>query len=262
MSSSSRSSTSRPSTSRPSTPDTESPTSSLFANSDAAGQRKVRTQGVVQQGVAQQGAAQAELILASGSPRRRDLLASIGIQCEVAPVDIDETPQANESPEHYVLRLAREKAQAGFAALAQRTAGQTAGRRVLGADTALALDGRILGKPRDEADAREMLLSLSGRSHQVLSGVALCHGDAGRDLRCASELVESRVTFRTITPEEAARYWATGEPADKAGGYAIQGLGAVFVSHLEGSYSAVVGLPLHETAELLSKAGVQPWQPL
>ena len=256
------SSSSRSSTSRPSTPDTESPTSSLFANSDAATQRKVRSQGVAQQGIAQQSAAQAELILASGSPRRRDLLASIGIQCEVAPVDIDETPQANESPEHYVLRLAREKAQAGFAALAQRTAGQTAGRRVLGADTALALDGRILGKPRDEADAREMLLSLSGRSHQVLSGVALCHGDAGRDMRCASELVESRVTFRTITSEEAARYWATGEPADKAGGYAIQGLGAVFVSHLEGSYSAVVGLPLHETAELLSKAGVQPWQPL
>ncbi|XKE40950.1 septum formation inhibitor Maf [Cobetia sp. UIB-001] len=256
------SSSSRSSTSRPSTPDTESPTSSLFANSDAATQRKVRSQDVVQQGVAQQGAAQAELILASGSPRRRDLLASIGIQCEVAPVDIDEMPQANESPEHYVLRLAREKAQAGFAALAQRTAGQTAGRRVLGADTALALDGRILGKPRDEADAREMLLSLSGRSHQVLSGVALCHGDAGRDMRCASELVESRVTFRTITPEEAARYWATGEPADKAGGYAIQGLGAVFVSHLEGSYSAVVGLPLHETAQMLSKAGVQPWQPL
>lgn len=256
------SSSSRSSTSRPSTPDTESPTSSLFANSDAAGQRKVMSQDVVQQSIAQQGAAQAELILASGSPRRRDLLASIGIQCEVAPVDIDETPQANESPEHYVLRLAREKAQAGFAALAQRTAGQTAGRRVLGADTALALDGRILGKPRDEADAREMLLSLSGRSHQVLSGVALCHGDAGRDMRCASELVESRVTFRTITPEEAARYWATGEPADKAGGYAIQGFGAVFVSHLEGSYSAVVGLPLHETAQLLSKAGVQPWQPL
>lgn len=256
------SSSSRSSTSRPSTPDTENPTSSLFANSDAAGQRKVMSQGIAQQGTDEQGAAQAGLILASGSPRRRDLLASIGIQCEVAPVDIDETPQANESPEHYVLRLAREKAQAGFAALAQRTAGQTAGRRVLGADTALALDGRILGKPRDEADAREMLLSLSGRSHQVLSGVALCHGDAGRDMRCASELVESRVTFRTITPEEAARYWATGEPADKAGGYAIQGLGAVFVSHLEGSYSAVVGLPLHETAELLSKAGVQPWQPL
>ncbi|MDI5883546.1 Maf family protein [Cobetia amphilecti] len=219
------------------------------------------SQGIAQQGADEQGIAQAELILASGSPRRRALLASIGIQCEVAPVDIDETPQANESPEHYVLRLAREKAQAGFAALAQRTAGQTA-RRVLGADTALALDGRILGKPRDEADAREMLLSLSGRSHQVLSGVALCHGDAGRDMRCASELVESRVTFRTITPEEAARYWATGEPADKAGGYAIQGFGAVFVSHLEGSYSAVVGLPLHETAQMLSKAGVQPWQPL
>ncbi len=253
------SSSSRSSASRPSTPDTESTTSSLFANSDAATRRKVMSQGSDEQGSDQQGVAHAELILASGSPRRRDLLASIGIHCEVAPVDIDETPQANESPEHYVLRLAREKAQAGFAALAQRTAGQTAGRRVLGADTALALDGRILGKPRDELDARQMLLSLSGRSHQVLSGVALCHGDAGRDMRCASELVESRVNFRTITPEEAARYWATGEPADKAGGYAIQGLGAVFVSHLEGSYSAVVGLPLHETAQLLSKAGVQPW---
>ncbi|WP_352230708.1 MULTISPECIES: Maf family protein [Cobetia] len=250
------------SASRPSTSDADSPASSLFANSGATTQRNVMSQGVAQQGSDQQDAADPGLILASGSPRRRDLLASIGIQCEVAPVDIDETPQANESPEHYVLRLAREKSQAGFAALAQRTAGRTVGRRVLGADTALALDGRILGKPRDELDAREMLLSLSGRSHQVLSGVALCHGDAGRDMRCESELVESRVTFRTITPEEAARYWATGEPADKAGGYAIQGLGAVFVSHLEGSYSAVVGLPLHETAQLLSKAGVQPWQPL
>ncbi|QQK63260.1 septum formation inhibitor Maf [Cobetia sp. cqz5-12] len=256
------SSSSRSSASRPSTPDTESTTSSLFAHSDAATQRKVISQGFDEQGSDQQDVAHAELILASGSPRRRDLLASIGIHCEVAPVDIDETPQANESPEHYVLRLAREKAQAGFAALAQRTAVQTTGRRVLGADTALALDGRILGKPRDELDAREMLLSLSGRSHQVLSGVALCHGEAGRDMRCESELVESRVTFCTITPEEAARYWATGEPADKAGGYAIQGLGAVFVSHLEGSYSAVVGLPLHETAQLLSKAGVQPWQSL
>lgn len=205
-------------------------------------------------------AAQPKLILASGSPRRRDLLASIGVRCEVAPVDIDETPLANESAREYVLRLARQKARAGCAALMPQLAAGVADTRVLGADTALALEGRILGKPRDEVDAREMLLSLSGRRHQVLSGVALCQGDAGGGMHCESVLVESRVTFRVITPEEAARYWATGEPADKAGGYAIQGLGAVFVSHLEGSYSAVVGLPLHETAGLLERAGIHAWQ--
>ncbi|MGO2503064.1 MAG: Maf family protein [Cobetia marina] len=203
------------------------------------------------------------LVLASGSPRRRELLASIGVKCEVAPVDIDETPRPDESPEHYVMRMAREKAQAGFRRLDKGEAETV----VLGADTALALDGRILGKPRDEADAREMLMALSGRRHQVLSAVTLCHrqqssasNEPSPSLCCESELVESRVTFRAIHREEAARYWATGEPADKAGGYAIQGLGAIFVSHLEGSYSAVVGLPLHETSRLLMARGIACWQ--
>lgn len=196
------------------------------------------------------------VILASASPRRSELLASIGVPCQVAPMDIDETPRADESPEHYVMRMACEKAQAGFLALE----GECADRLVLGADTALALEGRILGKPRDEAQAFEMLMRLSGRSHQVISGVALCHREPGGDMYCEAQLVESRVTFRTITAEEVRRYWATGEPADKAGGYAIQGLGAVFVSHLEGSYSGVVGLPLHETAQLLSERGIACWQ--
>ncbi|WP_158772880.1 Maf family protein [Cobetia sp. L2A1] len=220
------------------------------------------------------------LILASGSPRRRDLLASIGVPCVVAPADIDESPWVGESPEHYVLRMAREKAQAGYRAQLDwrgSHARSPTGIVVLGADTALALEGRILGKPRDEADAREMLLGLSGRSHQVLSGIALCYGplvgehmeegggsakgeEGSLQMHCEAELVESRVTFRTITPEEVARYWATGEPADKAGGYAIQGLGAVFVSHLQGSYSAVVGLPLHETSRMLMAQGIGCWQ--
>lgn len=206
-----------------------------------------------------------QLILASGSPRRRDLLASIGVPCEVAPADIDESPRVGESPEHYVLRMALEKAQTGYRAQADRWEGHvrsSAGVVVLGADTALALEGRILGKPRDEADACEMLLSLSGRSHQVLSGIALCRGTVGgRDVtHCDAELVESRVTFRHITSDEAKRYWATGEPADKAGGYAIQGLGAVFVSHLEGSYSAVVGLPLYEASRMLMAQDIGCWE--
>lgn len=188
----------------------------------------------------------ARLCLASASPRRRQLLASIGVEVEVRPVDIDETPRAGEPAEAYVSRLAREKALAGA---------QDAALPVLGADTAVILDGHILGKPRDEAHAAAMLGALAGRSHEVLTAVAVS-GPAGLREAC----VATRVTLRAIAPHEIAAYWATGEPADKAGGYAIQGLAAIFVERIEGSHSAVVGLPLFETAALLAQQGVTPWK--
>lgn len=183
--------------------------------------------------------------LASASPRRRDLLAGIDIGVEIRPVSIDETPFENESPEAYVSRLAHEKA----------SAGHRPGRMpTLGADTAVVRDGEILGKPSSAGHAAAMLHSLAGRTHEVMTAVAV-HGAAGMLSAC----VRSRVTLRDIGAEEIEAYWRTGEPADKAGGYAIQGRGAVFVTHLEGSYSAVVGLPLYETAELLSRQGVPLW---
>lgn len=188
------------------------------------------------------------LFLASASPRRRELLMQIGVPFSLLSVAIDETPRAAESPDAYVQRLAREKALAGLARLDDPTA------CVLGADTTVVLDGRILGKPINRADALAMLQALSGREHQVLTAVALAQeGD------CVVRLVSSRVQFRTITVEEAERYWASGEPQDKAGGYAIQGLGAVFVSSLQGSYSGVVGLPLCETAQLLDAFAIPVW---
>ena len=128
---------------------------------------------------------------------------------------------------------------------------------MLGADTAVVLDGRILGKPLDQADALQMLMALSGREHEVFTAIALLDGE-----RCESRVVRSLVRFRPISPAEAALYWASGEPCDKAGGYAIQGLAAVFVAGLNGSYSAVVGLPVCETAELLGHFGIPCWQNL
>ncbi|MGV8734187.1 MAG: Maf family protein [Pseudomonas asiatica] len=188
------------------------------------------------------------LYLASGSPRRRELLAQIGVPFSVVSAPIDETPLPNESAPAYVERLARAKAAAGLACLEGPAV-------VLGADTAVVLDGRILGKPENREDALAMLADLSGREHQVLTAVALSDGQ-----RVHSLCVTSKVRFRAISAEEAQRYWASGEPADKAGGYAIQGLGAVFVTGLSGSYSAVVGLPLSETAELLGQFGIAYWQ--
>ncbi|AUM68286.1 Maf family protein [Pseudomonas fluorescens] len=192
------------------------------------------------------------LYLASGSPRRRELLTQIGVPFTAVSADIDETPLAHETPSAYVERLARGKAEAGRRALHADVDGC-----VLGADTAVVLDGRILGKPLDQAEAMTMLLSLSGREHEVLTAIAVLDGQ-----RCESRVVSSRVRFRSITEQEAAVYWASGEPRDKAGGYGIQGLGAVFVAGLEGSYSAVVGLPLCETAELLGHFGIPCWQTL
>ncbi|CAD5198634.1 Maf family protein [Pseudomonas sp. FEN] len=195
------------------------------------------------------------LYLASGSPRRRELLTQIGVPFSTISAEIDETPLPDESPLAYVERLARGKAAVGRARL---SAGQSAaGTCVLGADTAVVLDGRILGKPLDEADAVAMLLALSAREHEVLTAIAVLDGE-----RCESRVVRSLVKFRTINSEEAHTYWSSGEPRDKAGAYAIQGLAAVFVAGLNGSYSAVVGLPVCETAELLGHFGIPCWQNL
>ncbi|MCE5364551.1 Maf-like protein [Pseudomonas sp. 32.2.56] len=192
----------------------------------------------------------ATLYLASGSPRRRELLTQIGVPflTQIAPIDENALP--GESPLAYVERLALAKGHAGLAALADSD-----GAVVLGADTAVVLDGHILGKPRDRADALATLQALSGRSHQVLTAVALVSRE-----RQVARVVTSQVTFRPLTQAEIEAYWASGEPQDKAGSYGIQGLAAVFVSQLQGSYSAVVGLPLCETAALLAEFAIPCWQ--
>ncbi|MBX9753616.1 MAG: Maf-like protein [Pseudomonadaceae bacterium] len=190
------------------------------------------------------------LYLASGSPRRRELLTQIGVPFSTLATSIDETPLAAEPAEIYVERLARAKAQAGLAALTSPL-----GAVVLGADTSVVLDGQILGKPLDRSDAQAMLTALSGHTHQVLTAVALASSE-----RCEVRLVSSQVSFRVLSAAEIESYWASGEPQDKAGSYAIQGLAAVFVSHLEGSFSAVVGLPVCETAALLADFGIPCWQ--
>ena len=192
------------------------------------------------------------LYLASGSPRRRELLAQIGVPFTLVSAAIDETPLNNEPAVAYVERLARGKATAGFVAL-----GHTSNTCVLGADTAVIVDGRIRGKPVDQADALAMLMALSGREHEVLTAIALTDGQ-----QCETRCVSSRVRFREVSVQEATTYWHSGEPQDKAGGYAIQGLGSVFVAGLNGSYSAVVGLPVCETAQLLAQFGIPCWQNL
>jgi septum formation protein len=188
------------------------------------------------------------LFLASASPRRRELLQQIGAPFSLLSVAVDETPSATESPEDYVQRLAREKALAGLALLDDASA------CVLGADTTVVLDQRILGKPADRVDALAMLAALSGREHRVMTAVAVASPS-----RCVVRLVTSKVRMRRIDPAQAEAYWTSGEPQDKAGGYAIQGCGAIFVESLEGSYSTVVGLPLCETAELLDMFGLPYW---
>jgi len=190
-----------------------------------------------------------QLILASGSPRRRELLHQIGVAHAVQVADVDERQLPGEDPADCAARLAVAKARAVHAATPARAA-----LPVLGADTLVVQDGVTLGKPRDRADALDMLQRLSGRAHRVLSAVALVTA-AG----VATRLSDSEVRFRCLTPAECAAYWDTGEPRDKAGAYAIQGLGAVFVAALNGSYSGVMGLPLFETAELLAAAGVRCW---
>ncbi len=187
--------------------------------------------------------------LASASPRRSELLRQIGVSFQARPAAIPEEPLAGEAPEDYVLRLAKAKARAVAAAL--RPDEQAP---VLAADTAVVLDGELLGKPADRAEAAAMLERLSGRSHRVLTAVALDYGTGVESLRSDSE-----VRFRATTVDERHAYCATGEPFDKAGGYGIQGRAAVFVESLQGSYSGVVGLPLFETAALLARAGIRFW---
>lgn len=186
-----------------------------------------------------------QLYLASSSPRRRKLLGRIGVRFQVLPVDVDERRRPGESPERYVRRMAVTKARQAAAGPLRRE-----GVPVLAADTAVVIDGDVLGKPDGREHALAMLARLSGRSHEVLTAVAAVSGTE------ALRVSRSRVTFRVIDPAEAAAYWITGEPADKAGGYAVQGLGAVFVTRLEGSYSGVMGLPLFETAQVLGEHGV------
>lgn len=183
------------------------------------------------------------LILASASPRRAELLRQIDVAFDTRVADIDESAHAGEAPLAYVQRMAREKARA----IAQHHPG----RPVLGSDTSVVLGTQILGKPRDRAHAVEMLLSLAGREHQVITAVAL----STDQLYPAHNI--SIVRFRNIQAHEAEAYWDTGEPADKAGGYAVQGRAAVFIEHIAGSYSGIMGLPLFETAQLLDKAGLR-----
>lgn len=190
------------------------------------------------------------LYLASASPRRRELLEQIGVSFTTHVVPIDETPQPGEAPAAYVERLALAKAQAALGTLDDRHDAV-----VLGSDTAVVLDGRILGKPVDREDALATLAALSGREHQVLTAVALVS-----DARAEARVVASTVRFKALDRTQLEAYWATGEPRDKAGSYGIQGLAAVFVSQMQGSYSAVVGLPLCETAELLAQFAIPCWQ--
>jgi septum formation protein len=189
------------------------------------------------------------VFLASGSPRRRELLRQIGVAVRLLEICVDEGSLHNEEPVAYVTRLARAKAEAGWACREAAT-----GAPVLAADTAVIAGDAILGKPADESAAAAMLQQLSGRSHQVLSAVAL-RSETGIESRVS----RSVVSFRDISAAEARRYWQSGEPCDKAGGYGIQGYGAVFIADLRGSYSGVMGLPLFETAQLLDAAGVTRW---
>lgn len=184
------------------------------------------------------------LVLASASPRRSELLRQLGVHFRVLPVDVDETPAPGESPREYVVRVASDKAHAARSAL------DTDAAPVLAADTAVVIDGRILGKPVDAEDAARMLRALSGRRHEVLTAVVLRVAD--REERAVNR---TAVGFRRLDAEEIDAYWRSGEPAGKAGAYAIQGLGAVFVERIEGSYTGVMGLPLFETARLLAGFG-------
>lgn len=184
-----------------------------------------------------------ELVLASASPRRAALLDQLGVRYTIDPADVDERERAEEAPNDYVRRIALTKAET------------VCGRRgraepVLGADTAVVIDDRIIGKPADYTEAAAILGALSGRWHEVYTGVALVH-------RAASIIaVRTRVKFRVLEQAEIAAYWDTGEPCDKAGAYAIQGIAGAFVERIDGSYSNVVGLPLMETLTMLARIGI------
>lgn len=187
-----------------------------------------------------------ELYLASRSPRRRELLEQIGLRFSIVSADVDESVWHGETPEAYVLRLAKAKAQRGLELVGDGL--------VIAADTTVAIDNDILGKPEDQADAISIWTRLSGREHRVLTGVAVAKGP-----HVLAQVVTTKVQFREISLEEMQAYWNTGEPADKAGAYGIQGRAAIFVNYIAGSYSNVVGLPLTETAALLEQQGYSVW---
>lgn len=206
-----------------------------------------------------------QIYLASASPRRAELLQQLGIHYEVVAQEVEEQSLANEAPQAFVQRLALTKAWAGWRQLTEKNR-----RPVLGADTAVVVDDpesgtHILGKPVDRAHALAMLAQLSGRSHRVLSAVAVVGEDnlgqdkavVRKEMRELVRCSESKVWFTELSQADSEAYWATGEPADKAGGYGIQGLAALFISRLEGSYSGVMGLPLFETGELLRQFGIK-----
>lgn len=189
------------------------------------------------------------LHLASASPRRAELLRQIGVDFALLLPAIDESRRDDEAAELYVLRLALEKARAGVQMLPKGETGL-----VLGADTVVVCNGEVLGKPADRQEALSMLSRLSGQTHKVMTAIALVD-DSGEE---HSRLSVSQVRFRALSETEIEAYWQSGEPADKAGAYAIQGLAAIFIEHLEGSYSGVMGLPLYETAELLQLFALSP----
>jgi septum formation protein len=189
-----------------------------------------------------------QIVLASASARRKILLEQMGVVFDVVAVDVDETPQIQEPPLLYVKRLAELKARTGFKKIKNNLP-------VLGADTSVVFENQILGKPRDVQHAVEMLMLLSGKAHHVMTAVTMVNKD--RLLSCVST---TEVFFDEITPTQALAYWQTGEPVDKAGAYAIQGLAAMWIKEIKGSYSGVMGLPLYETAQLLSAFDVTIWR--
>lgn len=189
-----------------------------------------------------------QLVLASASPRRLELLRQLSLQPKVYPLDIDETPQASESPRDFVLRLALEKARVGYNAMMQ----QGIELPVLGSDTIVEIDGEMLGKPENPEQAEIMLAKLSGKVHKVLTAVAVV-GKAGE----YSDISSSEVEFSELSSSDICSYVKTEEPLDKAGAYAIQGIAGQFVKNLRGSYSGVMGLPLYETAKILKASGIK-----
>jgi len=192
-----------------------------------------------------------KLYLASQSPRRSELLTQIGVSFTVLAVDIDETLKNNEIAKDYVIRLAKEKALAGW------NKSRFNEKVVLGSDTAVVINGEILGKPENEQDAKRMLLLLSGKTHQVMTAVALAQATENSSQPELEHILSvSEVSFKVLSATEIERYIASGECNGKAGAYAIQGVAAVFITHLSGSYSGVMGLPLYETMALLNKVGI------
>lgn len=186
----------------------------------------------------------AKIILASASPRRRELLNQINVQCIVQSVDLDETPLPNETPANYVQRLALEKALACREKFNPELP-------ILAADTSVILGKKIMGKPQNEADGLEMLRQISGKTHHVFTAIALI----GKKQQTALSVTE--VEFKTLSEKEILAYWQSGEPLDKAGSYAIQSKGSVFISKINGSFSGVMGLPLFETAQLFAAEGIE-----